>query len=81
MSLDEFEIGDLLGKGAESKVKFAVHKKTGFLVSIKSISRQKIENKMDVFIRSIKIQMYLNHPNIAKIYGIVVDEKYVHLII
>jgi serine/threonine protein kinase len=51
------------------------------MVSIKSILRQKIESKMDVFIRAMKIQMYLDHPNIAKIYGIVVDEKYVHLII
>lgn len=36
---------------------------------------------MEIFIRAMKIQFFLNHPNIAKIYGLIVEEKYVHLIL
>lgn len=35
---------------------------------------------MESFIRSLKIQMFLDHPNIAKVYGLIVEEKHVHLI-
>lgn len=35
---------------------------------------------MESFIRSLKIQMFLDHPNIAKVYGIIIEEKHVHLI-
>lgn len=35
---------------------------------------------MESFIRSLKIQMFLHHPNVAKVYGVIVEEKYVHLI-
>lgn len=35
---------------------------------------------MDSFIRSLKIQMFLHHPNVAKVYGLIVEKNYVHLV-
>lgn len=73
LKLGDFEIGDLLGKGAQAKVRMAVHKLTRTIYSLKTIKKQSVEMKMDAFIRSLKIQMCLNHPNIAKVYGIIVE--------
>jgi hypothetical protein len=42
LSIDDFQIGDLLGKGAQAKVRIAFHKATGSIFSIKTIIRQKI---------------------------------------
>ena len=35
---------------------------------------------MDQFIRQIKIQSYLNHPNIIKFYGFFDDEDYFYML-
>lgn len=49
----------------------ARHKITGFVCAIKCVSKAMIkEEKIEIpFIREIKIQLYLNHPNIVKLYG------------
>lgn len=31
--------------------------------------------------REVKIQMYLNHPNIIKLYGCFDDEKFIYIIL
>lgn len=45
------------------------------IVALKSIPKKKIiEDKMlGQFIRELKIQSFLDHPNIAKIYGYFTD--------
>ena len=80
LSIDEFEMGDLLGRGAQAKVRLGVHKLTRSIYSIKTIPREKVEKNLECFIRSMKIQMCLNHPNIAKVYGIIVESKDVHVV-
>ena len=42
ISIDEFEIGDLLGKGAQAKVRMAFHKPTSSIYSIKTIARHRV---------------------------------------
>ncbi len=49
----------------------AIHKFTGFLVAIKRVKKaviksHKLENQ---FIMEMKMQLFLKHPNILKLYG------------
>ncbi len=41
-TINDFDIGDLLGRGAQARVRIAVHKATGSIYSIKTIPRQKV---------------------------------------
>jgi serine/threonine protein kinase len=45
-------------------------------MGMKVIQKTKIlsENFLEQFIREIKIQLFLDHPNIIKIYGLFSDE-------
>lgn len=36
---------------------------------------------MDQFIREVKIQMYLNHPNIIKMYGCFDDKQHIYIVL
>ena len=58
------------------------HKGTGFLCALKMVSKSLIkeENIEEPFLREVKIQMYLNHPNIVKLYGFFHDETNIYLI-
>ena len=58
------------------------HKSTGFICALKVISKALIkeENIEEPFLREIKIQFYLNHPNIVKLYGFFHDEESIYLI-
>lgn len=64
-----------LGSGTFANVYLAIEKRTGFLVTLKKISRNilKTEKCLQQIINEIKLQMYLNHPNILKIYGFYID--------
>jgi aurora kinase len=39
------------------------------------------EDIVEQFIRELKIQMYLNHPNIIKMYGFFDDPTYIYIIL
>ena len=41
----------------------------------------KDEDIVEQFIRELKIQMYLNHPNIIKMYGYFDDETHIYIIL
>ena len=41
----------------------------------------KEEDIVDQFIRELKIQMYLNHANIIKMYGFFDDANYIYIIL
>lgn len=41
----------------------------------------KEEEIVDQFIRELKIQMYLNHANIIKMYGFFDDANYIYIIL
>ena len=82
ITLNEFELIDEIGEGKYGKVYMAQHKETGFLCALKTVSKVKIkeEDIEEPFIREIKIQMYLNHPHIVKLYGFFADEDNIYLI-
>ena len=80
IKIEDFQIGEFLGKGSYGTVRTARHTKTGFFCSIKTLKRSKVQEKLPSFIRGLKIQMFLNHPNIVQIYGIIVQKKEVHIL-
>lgn len=71
LSIDSFEIIGKLGEGKFASVFMAMEKLTGFIVALKVVEKKRIieENFLTQFIREIKIQAYLDHPNITRIYG------------
>lgn len=73
--ISDFELGRELGKGKFGRVKLARHKKTGMICSLKIISKDVIrqENLVDQVIKEIKIQSFLNHSHIIKLYSVFSD--------
>ena len=72
--MSDFHIGSCKGEGRFGKVYMAVHKKTGFLCALKKIKKESVKYMMDQFIQEIKIQMFLNHSKLVKMYGYFSDE-------
>lgn len=83
LSLDDFEIGKVLGKGKLGKVYCAKHKKSGYIAALKVMSKKDlVDLKLERnFRREIEIQSSLNHPNISRLYGYFYDHKNVYLIL
>jgi serine/threonine protein kinase len=61
----------------------AIEKKTHMLCAIKIMSKREIMkgNMVEQLVRELKIQMYLNHPNIVKVYGFFDDLLHFYIII
>ena len=69
-----------LGAGKSGEVFAARHTKSNFLVALKKIPKDIVDAKtLTQLIREIKIQSFLNHPNIAKLYNFFSDEKHIYL--
>ena len=78
----DFKFIKKLGYGQFGNIYKAREKRRGYLVAIKSISKEKIRKyKMEKsLIKEIKIQYCLDHPNILPLYGFFHDEKHIYLI-
>jgi aurora kinase len=52
------------------------------IVALKMMEKRRVleENFLTQFIRELKIQTYLDHPNIAKVYGFFHDISYFYTI-
>lgn len=50
------------------------------IVALKAIPKRKViaENMLTQIIREMKIQTFLDHPNIIKNYGCFADEEYIY---
>ena len=80
LSINDFEIGKCKGQGAFGQVFLAVHKKTKMLVALKKVPKEKVKYMLDQFINEIKIQLYLDHPNIVKLFGFFDDATHFYII-
>lgn len=71
-----------LGKGKFGNVKMAMHKKTGMLFSIKVINKAMIKQDkiIDQLIKETKIQTFLSHSHIVKLYSVFADDENVYLL-
>lgn len=82
LTLTEYEIKGILGKGTFSKVKIGINKITKEKVAIKIIDKQFILNKnnYDRIKREIYILKKAQHPNIIKVKDIKEDPKNYYII-
>jgi aurora kinase, other len=80
LSIHDFELGKCLGEGAFGQVFPAVHKATKMLVAIKKVAKEKVKYMLEQFINEIKIQMFLEHPNVVKLYGFFDDALHFYII-
>jgi len=60
----------------------AIHKNTSGVFAIKKVKKQTIiaNELVEQFALEVKLQTYLTHPFIVKIYGILDDEEHIYLI-
>lgn len=83
LSLNDFEIGKVLGKGKLGKVYCVRHKQSGYVTALKVMSKKElVDLKLEKnFRREIEIQSNLMHPKISRLYGFFADEQNVYLIL
>ncbi|KAJ3278195.1 hypothetical protein HK104_002574 [Borealophlyctis nickersoniae] len=81
--LDDFDIGEALGKGKFGRVYLAKEKKSGFVVALKVLFKNELANSRveRQLRREIEIQSHLRHPHILRLYGYFYDSKRVYLIL
>ncbi|XP_022711711.1 aurora kinase A-A-like isoform X2 [Varroa jacobsoni] len=81
--LSDFEIGRALGKGKFGSVYVAREKKSKFIVALKVLFKDQLQNAQVVHQvrREIEIQSHLRHKNILRLFGYFHDEKRVYLIL
>ena len=67
----DFLIGKKMGKGQFGEVMLVQHKETGFLCGMKVMSKKQIreEKYVNQIARELSIQFFLNHRNVAPLYG------------
>lgn len=78
ITIDCFKKLSKLGQGKFGKVYLVRQIHTGFVMALKVLEKKKImqDNILEQFIRQLKIQAFLNHPNIIDVYGFFHDETY-----
>ena len=80
---NDFEITKDLGRGNFSIVHLGIRRKTGEEYAIKSIYKDKIQDKLDSIesiINEIVTLRKMNHPQIIKLFEVYVTEKSIHLV-
>jgi aurora kinase len=83
LSINSFRLGKKLGSGRFGNVYLAEERSTKNVFAIKVMSKTKIkEAEMeDQVFWEIKLQMYMSHPNVLKLYGFFDDPKNIYLIL
>ncbi|MCL4168386.1 UNVERIFIED_CONTAM: hypothetical protein GTU68_059179 [Idotea baltica] len=83
LSINDFDQIKELGSGKYGHVFLAREKKSNFICALKIIEKKLLyeEEITEQFIRELKIQMFLNHPNIIRMYGYFDDAVNIYLIL
>jgi aurora kinase len=83
LSINQFRLGKKLGSGRFGNVYLAEEKSTRTIWALKVMNKQKIRDAdmVDQVFWEIKLQIYMNHPNILKLYGFFDDAKNIYLIL
>ena len=79
----DYEVGEVLGEGSFGIVKKAVNCKSGEVVAIKIIDKEKV--KKDSMIENLKkevsILMVVNHPNIVNLKEVLASKTKIYLVL
>lgn len=82
-SIDDFDVGDVIGEGRFGKVFVAREKKSRFVCVLKII-RKKLLTKHNLekqLISEIGLHSSFNHPNILRLYGYFFDDERIMMIL
>eukprot|EP00903_Cladosiphon_okamuranus_P008290 g7977.t1 len=78
--LEEYEIGEELGKGAFSVVKSATRKQDGQKSAVKIVERRKLgKGDLEALRGEAKLLGELDHPNIVKLHGWYEEDKTLYM--
>ncbi|XP_046917228.2 aurora kinase A [Dermatophagoides farinae] len=82
-TLNDFEIGRLLGKGKFGNVYSAREKRSKYIVALKILFKSQLlhNNVTHQLRREIEIQSHLKHPNILRLFGYFHDDYRIYLIL
>lgn len=82
LKITDFSLGRDLGKGKFGTVRIAQHKRTGLVFSLKIINKLMVkqDNIISQLIKETKIQSFLNHSHIVKLYSVFDDDENVYLL-
>ncbi|OQV20272.1 Aurora kinase A-A [Hypsibius exemplaris] len=82
-TIDDFDIGRPLGRGAFGRVYLARTKKEEFIVALKVLFKNQLMDSglEQNFRREIEINARLEHPNILRMYGYFWDDARIYLIL
>ncbi|KAG4105456.1 hypothetical protein H8356DRAFT_1027706 [Neocallimastix lanati (nom. inval.)] len=81
-SINQFQLGDCIGKGAFGSVYRALNLENGEVVAIKQLKLNKIsKSELDVIMTEIDLLKKLKHPNIVKYYGFIKTKDFLNIIL
>lgn len=82
LSRESFKVIRRLGEGKFGSVYLAREVWSGLIVGLKVIEKKRIlrDNFLVQFVRELKIQSFLEHPNIIRVYGNFCDEEHFYII-
>jgi len=81
-SINQFQLGDCIGKGAFGSVYRALNLENGEVVAIKQLKLNKIsKSELDVIMTEINLLKKLKHPNIVKYYGFIKTKDFLNIIL
>lgn len=81
MRLSDFMVGPCKGSGRFGKVFLAFHRKSGWMVALKRVEKEEVRPILEQFTREVKLQSYLEHSNIVRLYGFFQEQEYVYLVL
>ena len=82
ITINDFELIKELGTGKYGKVFLVREKKTNFICALKILEKSLIKEEEIIgqLTRELKIQSFLNHKNLIKMFGFFDDDKNIYLI-
>lgn len=79
-AVNNYSLGDRLGKGAFATVYKAIHLRTAEVAAIKQIPLDKIKS-VDSVMGEIELLQDLEHPNIVKYFGFMKDDTHLNIVL
>lgn len=80
LEMRRFQILRKLGSGINGDVMLARIRNLNFVVALKVIKKTQAAEHSRCFLEEIKIQSFLDHPNIIKLYGLTSDKENIYMI-
>jgi len=82
LTIDDFEVGCVIGKGSFGRVYLARTKNKNIPVALKVLKRECITHKMaEMIANEIQLMSMINHVNIANLYTYFVDTDFLYLVL